>query len=182
MKHFFLFILISGLWFDSFGQTIEKTKAIDSLAFKIVAIKENYGQWITNDSSFFDYRMDSIKRELLMVRYWIIQKDTLFVDYYFNNNYLIKVHTYKRKNLRNVSIGQYYYENNKLFFKKGVNIKLSYGSFKKMKINPKNINRQFEMFYYNFEYYILFNRKPYQNPPALLKAQRDKMEKQFGIQ
>ena len=123
------------------GQENEKIKTIDRILNRPM-VNENYNYKYGNgDKSMFDFKMDTINDELLKVTFRIDNADTFYVDYYFINNYLVKVQSSQFKKLGVINIGTYYFDDNKLISRSGKNYNLKRKGIYK-KVSPKYIQKQ----------------------------------------
>jgi hypothetical protein len=156
-----------------YSQKNSKIESIDSLSKELEQKKGNYEYIYGSDGTIFDFRMDSIERKLITVVYRPEVEKTFLITYYFQNNYLIKVES--RVPANTAAMGTYYFYNNRPFKRKGRNYKIgNKGSFSKM--SPKKIYRQLNYIYYQFEFFVMNNQKPYKNPPALLQKKREEVQ------
>lgn len=179
MKRSF-FLMLTVMWgITGFGQIRDYATGIDSVVSKINIAKENYRYWYgSGDNTWIDFRMDSVKRKLIRVSYKVEKKDTILVDYYFSNNYLIKVHTSKLIKGKYLPIANYYYQENSLIKKKGPNYNLRGKGFFR-KASPKYIKKQLTYLYSQFEYLNLYNKNMPVDDPILLLTERAKVQKRY---
>lgn len=179
MKRSVILFLTIFLYTTISGQIKDKIIVIDSLTEQQGNLNENYRYWYGNgNNTWIDFRMDSIKRRLIRVCYKVERKDTILVNYYFQNNYLIKVQSSKIKDGSLWSIGSYYYEKNDLIHKKGSNYDLhGVGLFKK--VSPKYIIKQLNHLYSQFEYFNLTNQNHSSNDPVELIRERISSQKRY---
>jgi hypothetical protein len=173
MKLFLLTItsLISTLTF------CQKNKAvfeIDSL-LKANPGLENYRYWYGgNEHSICDFRMDTLVGKLSKFRYTSEGSDTLTTDYFFIDNYLVKAHSFKKRQY--VTIGTYYFKDNKVFYKTGRNIRLvGKGYFKK--IAPKYFHSQLDYIYSEYERLKPTKTRFQINVPKLLTEKRWELDR-----
>jgi hypothetical protein len=108
----------------SFSQNKKAAFEIDSLLDHDPGA-ENYRYWYGGgDHSICDFRMDTTLGKLSRFRYTSEGNDTVRADYFFINNYLVKVHSYRLKDGHITTIGTYYFNDNKIFYKTGQNVRL----------------------------------------------------------
>jgi hypothetical protein len=102
----------------------------------------------------FDFITDTATRQLLKVIYTEEGNKALIVSYNFYHNQLLKVKSMTRdETTNNFTVGEYYFDENKLVKKKGKNLSLQNdGLFKK--ISPGYILKQQEYLIAQFHYFI----------------------------
>lgn len=172
----FLLIILSLFSTISFSQKKETIFEIDSLLKSNPGL-ENYRYWYGgNEYSICDFRMDTTAGKLTRFRYTSERSDTVRTDYFFINNFLVKVHSFKLNNGNNTTIGTYYFKDNKVIYKRGRNINLAgKGYFKK--IAPKYFYKQLDYIYFQYEYLNPSKTRFTANVPELLELNRQKIDK-----
>ena len=166
-------ILFSTIAFSQKNKTVYQ---VDSL-LKNSPGQENYRYWYGgNEHSICDFRMDTILGKLSRFIYTSKGSDTILTDYYFIDNYLVKAASYKNTGGQNITIGTYYFKDNKLIYKTGSNIKLvGKGYFNE--IAPKYFARQLDYIYFQYEYLNPSKIRYELNVPARLKLKRQEIDK-----
>jgi len=160
----------------SFSQKNKTALEIDSLLKNNPGL-ENYRYWYGSDEhSICDFRMDTTSGKLSRFRYISLDKDTVTTDYFFIDNYLVKIHSFKLKNGQSDTIGKYYFKENKTFYKTGSNVRLvGKGSFKK--IAPGYFHRQLDYIYFQYEYLNPSKTRFQVNVPEQLELKRREIDK-----
>jgi hypothetical protein len=175
MKPFLLIIslLLSAL---SFCQ-IKTVAEIDSSLRNNQGV-ENFRYWYgTGNNAVADFRMDTILGKLSRFRYTSLGEDTISVDYFFIDNYLVKVHSFRLKQGHPNPLGTYYFNNNRMVNRAGRNVKLpGQGTFKR--IAPKHFDGQLEYIYSQYELLNPSKTRYQVNVPLLLQIKRSEIEKQ----
>src|SRR5678810_579053 len=119
----FLLIISLPLSILSFCQ-IKTVSDIDS-SLKNNQHVENYRYWYgTGHHSLVDFRMDTALGKLTRFRYTSLGTDTIRIDYFFIDNYLVKVYSFSLKDGQPNPLGTYYFDNNKMVQRTGRNVKL----------------------------------------------------------
>jgi hypothetical protein len=171
-----LFLLTISILFSTltFCQKNKTVFEIDSL-LKANPGLENYRyRYGGNDYSVCDFRMDTTTGKLSRFRYTSEGSDTIATDYLFINNYLVKAHSFRKE--QNITIGTYYFKDNKVFHKTGKNIKLvGKGYFKK--IAPKYFQKQLDYIYLQYEYLNPSKTRFQINVPKLLADKRREIDR-----
>jgi len=170
-------LLISILfWTAVFSQKSKTVDDIESILKNNPGL-ENYRYWYGgNEYSICDFRMDTVIGKLSKFIYTTMGSDTVLTEYYFINNYLAKVCTSKKKDGQITSIGTYYFNDNKVIFRVGRDIKLvGKGYFNK--ITPKQFEKQLKYIYFQYEYLNPSQTRYQINVPKLLKEKREEIDK-----
>ncbi len=171
-----LTIILIALLFGntSYCQLKEKLKLIDSLAIVASEKKENYRYWYGYDNSLLDFRMDSINREIIRVSHKVERNDTFLVNYYFKDNFLIKVQSFRIKSNKLIVVANYYFENNILVSKKGKKLNLESKGYMH-KISKQNITKQLCYLYSQYLYISPRRNNQDSYTPLLLEIERQKI-------
>src|SRR6476646_7887880 len=107
------------LWFvfatiTSQSQMQRLERRIDS-AIASSPFKENYRYWYGSSSSdLTDFRMDTISGRLVSFHFKYFSNDTIVVNYYFLDNYLVKMESYRISKGKDRIINRYYFDNEQL--------------------------------------------------------------------
>jgi hypothetical protein len=151
-------------------------------AFKIDSVLksspglENFRYWYGSGHIFWDFRMDTLSGKLTRHRFTSEGHDTVKADYFFVDNYLVKVRSFKLKNGQEDEIGTYYLENNEVVYRTGRNVRLAKkGYFRK--IAPKYFYRQLDYIYYQYEYLNPSKTRFLGNVPDQLELIRKQIDK-----
>ena len=171
-----LLIISILFWTIALGQKSKTVYEIDSLLRNHPG-QENYRyRYGDDDHSICDFRMDTVMGKLSRYIYTSKGSDTVLTDYYFIDNYLVKANSYRNKGGQNITIGTYYFKDNKLIYKTGSNFKLvAKGYF--YKITPKYFNRQLNYIYFQYEYLNPSKMRYQINVPELLEIKRREIDK-----
>ena len=123
--------------------------------------------------------MDTISGRLVSFHFKYFGEDTVVVDYYFLDNYLVKIESYKISNDRIRRINRYYFKNEQLLKKQGKKLKTEQREIFS-KFSPRDVNKQLSYIYYQFEYFTIFKKRLVGPAPKILVEQRRKIDKQFN--
>lgn len=171
---YFLFTISSFFSTLTFCQKNNTVFEIDSL-LKTNPGHENYRYWYGgNEYSICDFRMDTTTGKLSRFIYISEGNDTVKTEFLFINNYLVKARSFR--NGQNLTIGTYYFKDNKVFYKTGRNIRLiGKGYFQK--IAPKYFQEQLDYIYFQYEYLNPSKTRFQINVPKLLAEKRREVDR-----